>query len=989
MNQFKFIRRKLSVHYSISRDIAYEQQKSSENNSPNKNFNRKRSIIIQEQAIKKLKEIYLKNNSGFIFHHEERLSDYNENLLDYNLVEKYLKGEYDKEFQKILHILITPYKDRTQTDSNYLLSFFNYCKLYETIKSDTLITDLSINELFEHFKPFISGQIYNFMDTIYYRREKSKYLYIILHGSIGQYRLEKYEEELTCEDYFNFLSDCYNLYEEELQMGYFYSEKNDPKKSYQITTKSIKNFLNGNINLKHETKKIEEDKDELSEKNKESNEEENENNENKEDDTTEQYIDHYLICQMIEENKEKYPLRDISDLIRLKKIIFKLRLYIVLTESSVKEAEILYILYEFPTSYLNFDKVLNKSITVQKYIEILSNNFKIHDYHYLKLLGSEKNKVKLMKYVKTTKNLGPFSQFGNFELNDFRAKRELTVRCESDQCVLLAIDKKMYSLAIFNAQRKKREQDIEIMHNCFLFKNLSRKYFNNKVFSMFRIKNAFKGNVLIKQFETLHNFIFIKEGILELSLQNSSFNEFHQLIKEVKEILIKKAKEVKMNQKEIFDFEADVESKTNLHINTVKGILNQRQTFLFHRNENGAFGDYEFFFDIPTILTATIVSDKCLYYNYDTEKYRQLIQETYLLNDSLRINSFLKLKSLLKRMISVYNSYWRLSMEQLEKKLKEKEDRFYNENNNDEKESTKKSFSLSKKMNKIHFLNMNTTNRYSYKNMNSIGVESPFNKKHIFQGIETSSLNTFKFPELTKRNSINYKYQVNNMLNKNLIKTENKNILSIYSKSKPSKDIKNYGNKTFVSKENLKKNDSLTDINQKNDNEKNEINYNKSNNEEYKKKLIEKFKLQMESQRTARKKIAKKIFLPPLTFFSSGNFHSPINFIKEKGRNKKINKFNVLEKNNTNISKRNDSNDKLNLSLVVNNSFSGNASKILTEKEETINSNNDSKIKSNISKKRGLSKESNNKKTNLKMVQLYNIISRKEKGKKKQNKIVS
>ena len=28
MNQFKFIRRKLSVHYSVSRDIAYEQHKS-------------------------------------------------------------------------------------------------------------------------------------------------------------------------------------------------------------------------------------------------------------------------------------------------------------------------------------------------------------------------------------------------------------------------------------------------------------------------------------------------------------------------------------------------------------------------------------------------------------------------------------------------------------------------------------------------------------------------------------------------------------------------------------------------------------------------------------------------------------------------------------------------------------------------------------------------------------------------------------------------
>ena len=139
----------------------------------------------------------------------------------------------------------------------------------------------------------------------------------------------------------------------------------------------------------------------------------------------------------------------------------------------------------------------------------------------------------------------------------------------------------MYSLAVYNAQKKKREQDIEIMHNNYLFKNLSKKYFNNKVFSVFRIKNAFKGNVLIKQYETMNNFIFIKEGILELSLQNSSFQEFHQIIREVKEILIKKAKELKMNQKDLFDFDPEVDSKTTLHMNTIKGILHQKQTFLF------------------------------------------------------------------------------------------------------------------------------------------------------------------------------------------------------------------------------------------------------------------------------------------------------------------------------------------------------------------------------------------------------------------------
>ena len=992
LNKFKFVKRRLSVHYSISREMASDKDSllSTPNRSPSKNNKsiKRRTILMQEKSIKKLKDIYLKNNSGLFFHNEERLSDYIEKLLDYSSVEEYLLGNYNPDFLKILHILITPFNERTKKDSENLLAFFNKIKLNETLKSDTLITDLSMNELFEYFKPYISGKVFYFMDTIYNRREKSNNLYIILHGSIGQYRLEKYEEELTCEDYFNFLADCYTLYEEEMQMGYFYTEKDEPKKSYKITTKSITDFLNNNINIKEHKEKLEEKKEKNeSEENKTEENNYESDDDSKDDDNTEQYIDHYLICQMIEENKEKYPLRDISDLVRLKKIIFKLRLYVVLTESSVKEAEILYLLYEFPTTYLNFDKVLNKVITVQKYIEILANNFKLYDYFYLKLLGTEKNKVKLMKYVKTSKNLGPFSAFGNYELNDLRAKRDLTVRCESDKCVLLSIDKRMYSLAIYNAQKKKRDQDIEIMHNCFLFKNLSRKYFNNKVFSLFRIKNSFKGNVLIKQYESMNNFIFIKEGILELSLQNSSFNEFHQIIKEVKEILIRKARELKMNQKELFDFETEVECKTNLHMNTVKGLLNQKQTFLFHRNENGAFGDYEFYFKIPTILTATVVSDKCLYYQYNAEKYQELIHETYLLNESLKNNSFLKLKSLLKRMIMVYNSYWRLSIEQLEKKLKEKEDLFYNENGVEENKTTKKGFSLTKAITNIPLSNLNITNRNSYKNMNIFKRESVFNKNNNIKGIENTStninfnLNILRRFNMNEQNPINIKTRLSTMIDKNQMKLDNRNPISLY------KQNKNIPNRTFILKNIKRKNDSSFENNKITFTENNEINNYKSinliNRDDYKKKLIEKFKHEMESQRVAKKKTTPKIFLPPLTCLSPGKLKFQLNFNTENNRNLKTKKSINLENKNTQNLNKNFINDNSNLSILINNSYSGNSSKINMDNDESLNSNNENKIKSNINKKRGISKILNKRSHNLKLAQLYNIISRKEKEKKK------
>ena len=641
IKKFRYAKRKMSVHYSIANKIK-EKDYYSRNLSeeiPKRKKTRKKTMVEQEKSIKKLRQIYMKNKIGFTNEQQNDLSNYVEPELDYSLIQNFLLGAYDEEFQKILHILTSPYNERNVNEISHLLTFLVDNKIGETLRTDMLITELTIPELYQYFKKYIFGKMFNFLDTIYYAGEESNNLYAVLYGSIGQYRLEIYEEELTCEEYFIFLADSYILYEEAIEMGYFFPDEDNPYKEYTIKLKSIlqdaihqeNKIINKNKNKIE--KKLEKDK----EKNKNKDEDKEQNNtNNKEEEKIEQYIDHYLICQMIDENKDIYPLKDIGDLIRLKKIIFKLRLYMILSDSKVREAEILYNLYEYPLTYLNFNKVLEGIVPVSKYVEALSYNFKQYDYFYLKLLGPIKNKVKLMKYVKYSENLGPYSFFGNFELINLEAKRDLTVRCESDKCILLCIDKKMYTSVIYNSNKKQVDKEIESLHNCFLFRNIGRNYFAKKIFSNFQIGNLFKDNILFQQNEKLTRFIFVKEGILELTLQNMSFYEFHNLIKEIKELLTKKAKEYKMNIKEIFDFNTEVESKTNFNMKTIKGILYKKQNFVFQRNEKGIFGDYELFFGIPALLTCTIASEKSLLFFYDYDKYKKLNYDSYLLNESLK-----------------------------------------------------------------------------------------------------------------------------------------------------------------------------------------------------------------------------------------------------------------------------------------------------------------------------------------------------------------
>jgi CRP-like cAMP-binding protein len=221
-----------------------------------------------------------------------------------------------------------------------------------------------------------------------------------------------------------------------------------------------------------------------------------------------------------------------------------------------------------------------------------------------------------MKYVKV-EVLKPYDYFGNFEMIDTKPCRNDAARCESDYTVLMCINKQLYSKVINNIQKNKREKEIIFLHNHFYFKNINRIYFESKMFIKYKIDNYLKGNILINQGEQLNNFIFVREGTIETSINNISLLELANKIKSLQEFIIGKAKEYDINPKDIIDFDISLNHKTSLKFELIEGILKQKQNFILSISENGSFGDYELFFDIPAILTCTVISDKCLLYFYD------------------------------------------------------------------------------------------------------------------------------------------------------------------------------------------------------------------------------------------------------------------------------------------------------------------------------------------------------------------------------------
>lgn len=582
--------------------------------------------------------------------------EYVENTLDKEILVEFDFLKIEPEIFRILVILTKKYQYRTEKENKIILSYLTKIKMNEVIKSDLLESDLKWKEMFSYMEPYFSGKTFKFYDTIFYSGEESDFLYVILSGKIGRYSSVEINESISCEEYLLYL---YNSRERYLEM--------------------LKDGPNGNkekkININNNNKNL----NKIGDKNK-VNKEKEEKEETHLDLKDDEYVDEYLLQEMIEKNKEIFPLHSYDDIDKLKEIIFKIKLSLLLIDGKTTEVVDLYQKYHFPITFLEYNKVVEREISSQLYLQKLSKSLGVKGRYYMKLLGLINQKVKILKYVKNDV-LEQDEIFGNFELIDCSPKRKFTTRCESDKCLLLCVDKKMYASIIYEIQKNKREKEVNAYHSDYLFKDININYFTAKIFSNFKIKNLFKGDIIFSQDKNLDHFILVKDGLIELSLKNISFFELNSLIKKIKEILTLSAKKNGIDLNELFNFNMNIDTRTTLKTSVINEAIHQKKNFIFSRNQNGFFGEYELFFGIPSLLTGTVASDSCKVYYYAYEKYKNLNVDTYILNESLKENSFFKLKTILKRLINIYNSCWKLFQDDLNKKQIEKEEQIEIKNN--------------------------------------------------------------------------------------------------------------------------------------------------------------------------------------------------------------------------------------------------------------------------------------------------------------------
>ena len=821
--------------------------------------------------------------------------------------------DIDIETHKILLLLTQSFNRRTQKENELIFSFLTKLKMNEVIKSDLLETDLSWKEIYQYIEPYIFGRTYKFYDTIFYSGEESDLLYILIDGKVGRYSLVELTESVSCEEYFLFLSRCHLNYKQMLEkgpnlnIGRDISEVIKPKK---IEDKKDNTYKNENHREEKYINILELKPDE--------------------------YIDEFLLDQIIEKNNEIYPLHSLDDLDNLKDLIFKVKLSSLLSEGKNTEIIELYEKFKFPITFLGFDKVIEREISPQLLLQKLNKSLGVKGHYYMKQLGLINQKIKIMKYVKKD-NLTPFNFFGNFEIIDSAPKRKFTSRCETGKCLVICIDKKMYSSIIYEIQKNKREKEINSFHAGYIFKNININYFTSKIFSQFKIKNLFKGDVLFSQDKNLDHFILVKEGVIELSLQNISFFELNQLIKKIKEILIMGAKKYSMDFNEIFNFKMDIDAKTTIKFSIINEVINKKRNFTFSRSQKGFFGDYELFFGIPSLMTGIVASDTCKAYYYDFNKFKNLTEETYIINECLKQTSFFKLKAILKRLINLYNSYWKLCHDSLNKEENETEDLTEIKDNENDEPPKKKIEKLLQpnspaKINpnlKNIFISHSINNSTDFNVSNAAGSEEVENVIKSYLNKNNNTRNSKFFRTSLELAKARYRFQ---------------NI----NKSKMNNNIQSVKENEFLK-------DSNHDIRKINRIEHKENLYKKSydniKNQVKNGTLFKEFKNILDAERTIARKRRKKVFLPPILKVPEELINYPI-FKTDLYKN--VNMGN--NDNNNEINNDNENEKTINKSIEINKS---NEKSIEKSPNKTVNksinnSNNKSNEKSSVNNSKSI-----------------------------------
>ena len=157
------------------------------------------------------------------------------------------------------------------------------------------------------------------------------------------------------------------------------------------------------------------------------------------------------------------------------------------------------------------------------------NEYLLKPYDFLfQKQENEKNKsVTLYKY-ETFMILSPGAFFEEMSAEGENNKRNASIRTETD-CIIASLSLDIYGNLLMDENKKILLRQINFLCNNFFFNNIPQKIFAKKYFSMFKLINFSKENIIYEQGNNCNSIFFINDGTIKYEM-NASITEIHNLI---------------------------------------------------------------------------------------------------------------------------------------------------------------------------------------------------------------------------------------------------------------------------------------------------------------------------------------------------------------------------------------------------------------------------------------------------------------------------
>ena len=361
--------------------------------------------------------------------------------------------------------------------------------------------------------------------------------------------------------------------------------------------------------------------------------------------------DDFILNKTIEANKNIFPVYDNSDIDNFDEILFKVKLMGLIYKGSKKSTILRHIrLNNKDPKDFDFDQLENGELTMDEYFATINNKLTESESNYFTSITNDIKKVKIMENT-LIKTLIEKEYFGLFRLEDGGDIRRNTAIVQSDNTLLLIVNKKLYSGCISSDQIQVKENEVDKIYNGTIFSSVRRHNFEKYYFYNLEKVDYSKGEEIFCEGEKIKYIYILKKGMVEVNLYNKTIIDIKKLIQKFKDF-----------DKSFLKPEFDDTIKLKNSLISMKNYINQKNNYsLFVISTKETFGIWEYCFnERNTCYSVKVKSDKAIFYKMNIEMFldeiHEKIQDSELLKNQIKIDAYEQIKSIIERLIFLKNS---------------------------------------------------------------------------------------------------------------------------------------------------------------------------------------------------------------------------------------------------------------------------------------------------------------------------------------------